>query len=149
MLVEEQVSINAPRPAVWAAITDIDNARDFVSGIEGIEVLERPQNGLVGLRWRETRLLFGKPATAEKWITDAVVNEFYTTRAEDGGFVFLTTFRLSEGGGGTTLSSAHDSRPQGIVARFMAIPMSLFFKGVARKAILQDLNDIKSAVERA
>jgi hypothetical protein len=30
----------------------------------------------------------------------------------------------------------------------MSIPMGLLFKGVARKAILQDLNDIKSAVEK-
>jgi hypothetical protein len=30
----------------------------------------------------------------------------------------------------------------------MSIPMGLFFKGVARKALLQDLNDIKAAVEK-
>jgi hypothetical protein len=38
--------------------------------------------------------------------------------------------------------------PHGIVASVMSIPMRLFFKGVLRKAILQDLNDIKAAVER-
>lgn len=92
-------------------------------------------------------MLFGKPASAEKWITDAVENEFYTTRAEDGGFVFLTTHRLADGNGGVELSSSHDSQPQGFVARLMGLPM-FFFKGVAKKAILQDLNDIKAAVER-
>jgi hypothetical protein len=91
---------------------------------------------------------FGKPATAEKWITAAAENEFYTTRAEDQGFVFLSTMRISERSGGMTLSSAHDSKPQGIVARLMSIPMGLLFKGVAKKALLQDLNDIKSAVEQ-
>jgi hypothetical protein len=30
----------------------------------------------------------------------------------------------------------------------MSIPMTLLFKGVAKKALLQDLNDYKSAVER-
>lgn len=30
----------------------------------------------------------------------------------------------------------------------MSLPMGLLFKGVARKALLQDLNDIKAAVER-
>jgi len=30
----------------------------------------------------------------------------------------------------------------------MSIPMRLFFKGVIKKALLQDLNDIKAAVER-
>jgi hypothetical protein len=55
--------------------------------------------------------------------------------------------RISESSGGITLTSTHDSKPQGIVARLLSLPMFLF-KGVAKKAILQDLNDIKSAVER-
>ena len=147
MIVEAQVTINGSKAAIWAAITNIENASEHISGIENIEVLEKPANGLVGLRWRETRMLFGKPATAEKWITDAAENEFYKTRAEDGGFVFLTTKRILEGSGGMTLTESHESKPQGIVARLMSIPMVLFFKGVIRKALLQDLNDIKAKVE--
>ena len=148
MIVEAQVTINgSSKAAIWAAITNIENASEIISGIENIEVLEKPANGLVGLRWRETRMLFGKPATAEKWITDAVENEFYKTRAEDSGFVFLSTTSISESSRGITLTSSHDSRPQGIVARIKSIPMGLF-KGVVKKALLQDLNDIKSAVEQ-
>src|SRR5262245_1845151 len=149
MIVEAQVTINGSKAAIWAAITNIENASEIISGIENIEILEKPANGLVGLRWRETRMLFGKPATAEKWITDAAENEFYKTRAEDNGFVFLSTMRISEcSSGGMTLTSSHDSQPQTIVARIMSIPMGLLFRGVAKKAILQDLNDIKSAVEQ-
>jgi hypothetical protein len=148
MVVEAQVTIDGSRAAIWAAITDIENAAAFISGIERIEVVEKPSNGLVGLKWRETRTLFGKPATVEKWITEAVENEFYKTRAEDGGFVFLTTRRMAQGSSGITLSECHESNPQGIVARLMTIPMGLFFKGVIRKAILQDLNDTKAAVEK-
>ena len=149
MLVEARVTIKGSRAAIWAAITDIANASEIISGIKRIEVLEKPAHGLVGLKWRETRMLFGKPATAEKRITDAAENEFYRTRAESDGFVFLSTMSISDGSGGMTLTSVHDSRPQSIVARWMSIPMGLLFKGVAKKAILQDLNDIKSAVERA
>src|SRR5262245_9926847 len=148
MLVEAQVTIKGSKAAIWAAITDIEKASGTIRGIQNIEVLEKPANGLVGLRWRETRMLFGKPATAEKWITEAAENEFYKTRAESDGFVFLTTLRISESGGGMTLTSYHDSQPQGIVARFLSVPMMFLFKGVAKKAILQDLNDIKSAVEQ-
>jgi hypothetical protein len=149
MLVEVQLAISGSKEAVWAAITDIENASKIISGIEKIEVVEKPAIGLVGLRWRETRMLFGKPATVEKWITDAAENAFYTTRAEDGGFVFLTTLRISDNNNGSmTLSSSHDSQPQTFVARLMSIPMRLLFKGVLRKAIRQDVNDIKSAVEQ-
>jgi hypothetical protein len=148
MLVEARVTIDGTRAAIWAAITDIEHASATIGGIEKIEILERPARGLVGLRWRETRTLFGKPATAEKWITDAAEHEFYTTRAESDGFVFLCTKRLSESGAGVALSESHETRPQRLVARLMSIPMGLLFKGVARKAVLQDLHDVKAAVER-
>ena len=148
MIVEAQVTINGSKAAIWAAITNIENASETISGIENIEVLEKPANGIVGLKWAETRMLFGKPATVEKWITDAAENEFYNTRAEDGGFVFLTTKSISESSGSITLTESHDSRPQGIAAKLMSIPMRFLFKGVVKKALLQDLNDIKSAVER-
>jgi len=148
MLVEVQVAINGSKEAVWAAITNIENATDIISGIDKIEILEQPASGLVGLKWRETRMLFGKPAMADKWITEAADNAFYKTRAESDGFIFLSTIRISAGDGGVTLTSIHDSQPQSIGARIMSVPMGLFFKGVAKKALLQDLNDIKSAVER-
>ena len=147
MIVEARVAINGSKAAIWAAITNIANASETISGIENIEVLEKPANGLVGLRWRETRMYFGKPATVEKRITDAAENEFYKTRAESDGFVFLSTMSISESSGGVTLTSSHDSKPQGIVAKLKSIPMPLF-KGMVKKALLQDLNDIKSAVER-
>src|ERR1700755_643632 len=120
MLVESTVTINGSRGAVWAAVTDIEHAAEIMSGIEKIEIVEKPATGLVGLRWRETRILFGKPATVEKGITNAVENESFRTRAEDGGFVFLTTTSISEGGDGSlTLTSVHDSQPQRFGARIM------------------------------
>jgi hypothetical protein len=148
MIVDVQVTINGSKAAIWTAITNIENASEIISGIESIEILEKPANGLVGLKWRETRMLFGKPASADKWITDAAENEFYKTRAESDGFIFLSTMTISESSGGVTLTSSHDSQPQSIVAKLMTIPMVVLFKGVAKKALLQDLNDIKSAVEQ-
>ena len=149
MIVEAQVTINGSRAATWAAIANIEHASEIISGIKNIEILEKPVNGLVGLKWRETRMFFGKPATVEKWITDAAENAFYKTRAESDGFVFLSTMSISESSSGISiLKSSHDSQPQGIGKRLMSIPMGLLFKGMARKALVQDLNDIKSAVEK-
>lgn len=147
MLVEAQVTIDGSKMAVWAAITNIEGAASIISGIKKIEIVEKPPHGLVGLRWRETRMLFGKPATVEKWITDAAENAFYTTRAEDSGFVFLSTMRISENNSGVMLTSAHETKPQGIAATLQSLPMILF-KGVVKKAILQDLNEYKAAVEQ-
>jgi hypothetical protein len=148
MIIEVQATISGSRAAVWAAITNIENASETISGIEKIEVLEKPASGLVGLRWRETRMLLGKPASVEKWITDAAENEFYKTKAESDGFVFLTTKRISESSGCITLTESHESKPQSAVKKLLSLPMGFLFKGVIKKAILKDLSDIKAAVEK-
>ena len=147
MIVEVQVTIKGSRTAVWNVITNIENAAEFISGIEKIEVVEKPATGLVGFKWRETRMYFGKPATVEIWITDAVENEYYKTRAESDGYLFLSTMSISESRDGITLTSTHDYKPQSAVAKLKSMSM-VFFKGMIKKTLLQDLMDIKSAVER-
>lgn len=148
MIVEAQVTINGSKEAIWAVITDIENASKTVNGIEKVEVLEKPENGLVGLKWRETRTLFGKSAAEEMWITEAAENEFYKARAESHGFIYISTISISAQDGSNSLTMTHDSKPQGLVAKLLSIPMGIVFKVVAKKAFLQDLNDIKAAVEQ-
>ncbi|HEY1151151.1 MAG TPA: SRPBCC family protein, partial [Pseudoduganella sp.] len=114
MIVDAQVNIGGSRAAVWAAISDIKNAAQIITGIVSIEMVNKPAHGLAGLRWRETRMMFGQPATVEKWITEAVENEFYKTRAESDGYIFLTTNRISGGANGATLATAHESLPQSL-----------------------------------
>ena len=52
MNVEVQVDINGTKEDVWKVITDIENSTDTIRGIEKIEVLEKPTNSFVGLKWR-------------------------------------------------------------------------------------------------
>ncbi|HUR68667.1 MAG TPA: SRPBCC family protein [Candidatus Thermoplasmatota archaeon] len=146
MIVEARVTIAASRAAVWATMTDIERAAQILTGVEAIEIVEKPASGIVGLRWRETRMYFGEPATVEKRITKATETGSYETRAQIEEYVFVSTMTLSGEDGATTLTSAHETQPQGFVARLKSIPM-VFFKGVLRKALLQDLNDIKRAAE--
>lgn len=147
MNVEAKVTINASRAAVWNAITNIENAAQFISGIEKIEIVEKPANGIVGLKWRETRMYFGKPATVEIWINDAVEKEFYKTSAESDGYLFLSTMSISESGNGIILTTTHDYKAQSIAARLKSLPMFLF-KGMMKKIFLKDLYDIKTAAEQ-
>lgn len=147
MRVAAELGVEAPAAAVWAALADIGNAAAHIRGIERIEMLERPAHGLVGMRWRETRILFGDEASVEKRITAAVDGVSYETVAESDGFVFTTTVRLAVRRTGVAVTSVHDTRPQGLLAAVRALPMFLF-KGVIRKAILQDLHDIKTLAER-
>lgn len=148
MQVRAEVDVRAPREAVWAVVTDIPNASRTIKGIERIEVLERPVGGgLVGLKWRETRKMFGKDATETMWITRAEAPSFYETRAESHGSVYTTRIELAPTFSGTRLSMDFGAVPQTFGAKVMGAMFSAFGKGSMRKAILKDLEDIKAATE--
>ena len=149
MIVDSQVAINAPKEDVWRAITDIDGAAERISGLEKVEVLERPESGLVvGFKWRETRTMFGKTATEVMWITDAVENEYYKTRAESHGCVYLSTLAIAEENGRSTLTMTFEGQAQSIVAKVFSCLMGFMMKGAIKKALAKDLQDIKAAVEK-
>jgi hypothetical protein len=147
MTVEAQVTINGTLESVWAVMADIENSAQILTGVEKIEILERPPHGIRGLKWRETRMLFGKPATVEKVIIAGAESEFFSTESKEGGFVFSTTSLIREREDGILLRSTHQTIPQDFISTLKALPM-IFFKGMIQKAILQDLNDIKAAVEQ-
>ncbi len=146
MTVETHITIDRDKPAVWAAITNIRDAAEIISGVEKIEILNEPVSGLVALKWTETRMYFGKPSAIDKWITDAVENKFYKTRAEMDGFIFLTTMTISESGDNVRLTSSHETKSQSFIAKIKSLPM-IFFRGMLKKAIMQDLMDIKKVIE--
>lgn len=148
MIIEAQVLINGSKETIWAVITDIENASKRISGIEKIEILEKPASGVIGLKWRETRKLFGKSASEVMWITEAKENEYYTTKAESHGMIYQCSLRISPQGSANSLTMTHKSEPQSLMAKLMAMSMGFMFKGMMRKLLLQDLNDIKKAVEQ-
>ncbi|NBP52637.1 MAG: SRPBCC family protein, partial [Actinobacteria bacterium] len=56
------VEIAASPALVWGVASDVRNAADAVPAIRSIEILDGPAEGL-GMRWRETRIMFGREAT--------------------------------------------------------------------------------------
>jgi hypothetical protein len=147
MKIEVQIEIAASKEDVWRAITNIEGSADTIGAIEQVEVLERPDAGLVGLKWRETRNLFGKTATEVMWITDAAENQFYQTRAESHGSVYVSRLAIAENDAGVTLTMGFEGTPQTTAAKLMSATMGKMFKGATEKALRQDLQDIKAAVE--
>ncbi len=147
MLIRAEVTIEASAEEIWKVITDIENSTQTITGIEKIEILERPAEGFVGLKWEETRTLFGQTATEIMWITDAEENKSYRTRAESHGSVYITKLALSEEDGATRLTMEFEGIPQTFGARLMSATTGRFFKGATEKALMQDLADIKAAVE--
>jgi len=147
MKIQEEVIIRSPRAIVWQLITDIEGSAKVISGIEKIEILENPVNSLVGLKWEETRTMFGKTATEIMWITEVVEGSSYKTQADGPGVVYISSLGLREEGDQTILTMGFDTVSSSIGARIISSVMGFFFSKATRDAIKQDLVDIKNAAE--
>ena len=117
------------------------------SGIENVEILEHPKDSLVGLKWIETRTMFGKTATETMWVTEAEENHYYQTRAENHGAIYISRLEITEENGQNFLSMSFDGQAQSFGARIMSVIFGFLMKGATKKMIQQDLEDIKKVVE--
>lgn len=147
MNVEVQVDINGTKEDVWKVISDIENSTETIRGIEKIEVLEKPADSFVGLKWRETRTMFGRTATEVMWITEAEENKFYKTRAENHGAVYVSMLEITDKGENVSLSMSFEGTPQTFGAKVMSALTGWMVKGSSEKALMEDLMDIKAKVE--
>jgi Polyketide cyclase / dehydrase and lipid transport len=142
------ITINGSKEETWKVITDIEGSVNTIKGIKQIEILEKPDKGFIGLKWRETRTMFGQTATEVMWITDSVENEYYKTRAESHGAVYTTKMEISGEGGIIDLTMSFNAEIISFLSKLVSALTGWMFKGSMKKAIMEDLNDIKSAVEK-
>lgn len=150
LITSESISVAGSAEAVWAVISDIPNAAETISGIKKVEVLEPAgANSLEGLKWQETREFMGKDATEVMWITAAQSPEFYETRAESHGAIYVSRMELGTAESGTQLTMSFRCQPVTFGARLMWMLTGWMAKGAMRKTIRQDLEDIRRAVESA
>ena len=147
MKVSTEVNINANRADVWNVIADIENSINVVSSINKIEVIDKPQNSLEGFKWKETRTMFGKEATETMWITESKENEYYQTRAESHGSVYISKLSLNESDNLTELTMSFEGIPQTATAKILSFLMSPMIKSSMKKALAKDLGDIKKHLE--
>lgn len=148
MKLKISVAINSNPESIWEKITDIENATNHISGINKIEILNKPEEGLLGLKWKETRTLFGKTATETMWITEAEKYKYYKTRAESHGSVYTTVISITPENNQVVLSMEFGAKAQSFGAKIMYFLMGWVMKGATKKALMQDLLDIKRSVEQ-
>jgi carbon monoxide dehydrogenase subunit G len=147
MGVKADVVISAPRDEVWSVITDIEGSVNVIGGIDNIRVISKPENGLIGLKWEETRTIFGRSATEIMWITEAEENRYYKTRAEQPGVVYVSQLSLEDEGDDTRLTMSFDGTPSSLGQRILAGIMGILINSSTKKMIAQDLQDIKNSIE--
>lgn len=147
MKLSVDIEINVPKEKVWKVITDIENSVNTISGIEKIEILNKPKDSVVGLKWKETRTVFGKTATETMWITEAKENNFYKTRAESNGAIYQTSLKISEKENISFLAMEFSSKAISLKGKIMAFVFGAILKKSMKKLIYKDLVDIKTSVE--
>lgn len=146
---EVMINIKGSKEQIWKVITDIENSVNVIKGIEKIEILEQKNKEFIGLKWRETRTMFGQTATEVMWITDAEENKSYSTRAESHGAIYITRFTLTELGEETELKMSFGAELIKLKSKIVAALTGWMFAGMTKKALKEDLEDIKRAVETA
>lgn len=147
MKVSTQIKINSTKEKVWAVITDIENSASFISEITNIEIITPAEEDLVGLKWKETRQMFGKEADEVMWITDSQLNHYYKTRAENHGAIYVSRLEITELNDGVRLEMSFEGQGSTFMAKMMSKVFGVFMKKSMIKALEQDLQDIKKACE--
>ncbi|SRR6056297_279378 len=142
------IEIKGPKEKVWKVITDIENSVNTISGIDKIEILNNPKEALVGLKWKETRTIFGKSSTETMWITEASDNNYYKTRAESNGAMYQTILKLSEKENTTILKMEFSTEAISLKGKILAFIFGRMVHKSMKKLIENDLTDIKTTVEK-
>lgn len=139
--------IRARTDRVFEVFTDIANAAGRIKGISKVEILGDIRSGR-GLRWRETRTMFGKEATEEMEITAFDPLRSYVVEAKSHGMHYLTrfTFEPADGGSATRVTWVFEGTPITFTAKLMT-PLMFLFKGASEKMMKQDMLDLKKHLE--
>ena len=148
MKLKAEIIINGTKEQIWQVITDIEGSIDRISAIEKIDILDKPESGMLGLKWEETRTMFGKSATEIMWITEVVENEYYQTRAESNGAIYKSRLKIEETGDKSKLTMEFEGAAQSAFAKIMSLLTGFMFKSATEKALQEDLKDIKAFVEK-
>ena len=105
---ECSVAIAAHPGIVWRAVSNIEHAARWIPAIKSIEILDGPRTGK-GLRWRETRIMFGREATEVMEIAEWKPpfsrdgGGMYVATATNHGTAYRSDVRVEPSGSGTRL----------------------------------------------
>lgn len=140
-------TINAPIADVFSVFTDLTQAKEHLSGIKTLEIMEGPAQMKVGTKWKETRELMGKDSTEVMWVSELTENKSYSVDAESHGTKYQSVFLFNETDGGTEVAWTFEGIPQTLSAKMMSL-IGILFSGPLKKMMRKDLEELKMACER-
>lgn len=117
----------------------------IVNGISKVEILSDINKGK-GVKWRETRVMFGKEATEDMWISKFDVKDgVMVIEAASHGVEYMTTYSFSDMKVGVSVKMVFEGKPVTLFAKIMT-PIAYLFKNTMKKMLLQDLNEIEDFI---
>lgn len=146
MRIAVEQEIGAPANATFAVIPDVNSWPVVISAIEKIEVLTPGPVG-VGTRFRETRQMFGRSATEEMTIAEIEPPTRLVLTARNHGVEYTTVHMIAPTDSGCRVTVSFEGKPVEMLARVMAFLMRPL-AGHLKRALQQDLDDLKRALER-
>jgi carbon monoxide dehydrogenase subunit G len=137
----------APVDKVFQRASDLRRAHETIPAIQKVEVLtEGPIR--VGTRFRETRVMFGRPHTEEMEVVAFDPPRSYALRAESAGCRYDTRLDFRPAEGGTDVSMHFQATPQTFFAKVLGVMMKPMLKKMTAMCA-QDLEALAAAAERA
>jgi hypothetical protein len=148
MEIQVTETIERPRAEVFAAFSDLAGSAERIDGITALEVLTDGPFA-PGTRWRETRLMFGKEATEEMEISAVDAPASYGFMARTQGTLYENRLDFAEVDEHTTrVTRTFRMTPEALSAKLLAPMVSVMVRTVGRKALVQDLADMKASLEQ-
>ena len=149
--VKVSTEVKAPVERVFELFTDIEHAAERVSAIEKIEVLSTGPFNL-GYRWNETRQVMGRIDSAMMEITSFERNRNYTVTHHKGavlgsGVRIDAIFTFEPVPAGTKVSIEFELHPEGLPPGLL-LPLEWAIGGKVRHVLSDDLDDLKSSIEK-
>lgn len=154
MQLDIKIPVNATKEAIWDVISDYEHMVENISAITKVDILERPSSpdSLVGLKWTETRTMFGSEAVETMWVTQSEKPNYYETRAESHGAIYISRmYTASEVHSGVTtnyVGMKFNGQAESLCSKFMMTVMGWMFVGATKSALEKDLQDIKAIAEK-
>ena len=166
MKIDNHIIVHASKDAVWNALTDFENMEKNIRSVIKIEILELPTGmsspkelkgakDITGVKWSETRPTCGnggEERTETMWVSNCVHHEYYEARSESAECSFVCKLYMVEQKDSTgkdcyAIGMAMEGTPQTFLWKVMMFLMGWYFVKVTKKAIMEDLEDIKKLAE--
>lgn len=138
--------VDAPPSVVFALFTDFEHAPEHVSGISRLEVLT-PGPMHIGTRLRETRQTNGHEKTEELEVTAFEPGLHFDLRRRVGATEVRQAFRFIPERTGTQVEVDVESEPLSLAAKLITPITNHTLTGYMRKAIVQDIEDLRRYAE--